>query len=395
MKQTFDENRLQKSVKQLSVIHPFLSCFIKEESGHLWYELTKEAQVKITICSGESDYLSDYQKALSYHWNIYEEGLLKVFVYPKREGFELMLVIHHLLCDGRASMQLLEDLVQIYSGYELSEIREPQLISSIKDLPNGSDLTGIPLWYVKHLNEQWRKEQKCVSYQEYQTFLSSYTLKHPIGLACSTVNEEKLKNIVMKCRKNNVTVNSLILSALHLVTGQVKFCIGVDVRKKLSCYREKALGNYASGITVRCPKGKSKNCYAIAARLGKHINISLHSNAKEMIILACYLHMDESLIDAMVIASKDYFPSKVAKQAGNMLGYGKQKGFGVTNLGKYQIEGVEDVVFLPPMSPANEQTIGIVTVNGKMNLCDAYDETIKSKEEIQTMLTHFLESMEA
>ena len=76
---------------------------------------------------------------------------------------------------------------------------------------------------------------------------------------------------------------------------------------------------------------------------------------KEMLVLACYLHMQPELIDA-VAYQLGGFESKAGAFVGkNMFGYGAQKGYSITNLGKIQSDVIANAVFIPPASPANKK----------------------------------------
>ena len=91
---------------------------------------------------------------------------------------------------------------------------------------------------------------------------------------------------------------------------------------------------------------------------------------KLMLILSCYLTMDQTLIDAAAIAALGNFESKAAKFVGsNMFGFSKRDGYSITNLGAIDNPHIKEAVFLPPASPATRKTIGVLTVNGRMQLC--------------------------
>lgn len=91
---------------------------------------------------------------------------------------------------------------------------------------------------------------------------------------------------------------------------------------------------------------------------------------KEMLVLACYIHMQPELIDAVAISALGDFGSKAGKFIGrNMFGYGSQNGYSITNLGKIESNIIAEAVFIPPASPANKKTWGVLTVNSHMKIC--------------------------
>ena len=52
-----------------------------------------------------------------------------------------------------------------------------------------------------------------------------------------------------------------------------------------------------------------------------------------------------------------------------MFGYGSQNGYSITNLGKIESNIIAEGVFIPPASPANKKTWGVLTVNSHMKIC--------------------------
>ena len=52
-----------------------------------------------------------------------------------------------------------------------------------------------------------------------------------------------------------------------------------------------------------------------------------------------------------------------------MFGYGSQNGYSITNLGKIKSNIIEEAIFIPPASPANKTTWGVLTVNSRMKVC--------------------------
>lgn len=91
-----------------------------------------------------------------------------------------------------------------------------------------------------------------------------------------------------------------------------------------------------------------------------------------MLILACYLRMLPGLLDTVCIATMGDYQSKAGKFVGSvMFGYEQRCGYSVTNLGNVQNPNMLEAMFIPPASPANKKTMGVVSVNGYMKKCTA------------------------
>lgn len=103
---------------------------------------------------------------------------MKILVYPEdKEEFQILFVAHHLLCDGRALLQLVVEFSDCYIENKIPMYVKEQLISSMSDLPEKSKLSGISKVLVKRVNRLWRKEKQMVSYTEYEMFAKQFMKK--------------------------------------------------------------------------------------------------------------------------------------------------------------------------------------------------------------------------
>ena len=88
--------------------------------------------------------------------------------------------------------------------------------------------------------------------------------------------------------------------------------------------------------------------------------------------------MQPELIDAVAISALGGHRSKAGTFVGrNMFGYGLQNGYSITNLGKIQSNTIAEAVFIPPASPANKKTWGVLTVNNHMKVCTSNLGTVQ------------------
>ena len=97
---------------------------------------------------------------------------------------------------------------------------------------------------------------------------------------------------------------------------------------------------------------------------------------------------------------RDEFEHSVAKKLAELIGeQSENKGLGISNLGRHDFSNykdikIVDVQFIGPAFPANLLTVGLITVNGKLNLCLRYNEgeiktdTVKEIYEKALVLLH-------
>ena len=364
----FDEERLRESIEALKTAHPLLVSLISEEkdTGKIFYD--KKNDLKIPVSIG-TDWQTDYDNVSKVGWNVQKEALLKVFVYPLADRFKALFVAHHLLCDGRGLLMLMEEFAECYSTNAIPDISEERLIESIDDLPQGSDLGFISKVIIKDANKKWGREGHKVSYDEYLMFEKEFDAKQNIIRNIVPFDGPALENILYACRENGVTLNDYLIARMMLDENTQKIIIASDIRTKFRNYREGSLGNYASAFSVVVKK-KNAGVMEVAKAVRDEVRKILQSPQKEMLVLACYLTMDPELLDAVAISTLGGFTSNAGRFVGSkMFGYEAREGCCITNLGKIKSGIISEAAFIPPASPANRKAWGVLTVNDKMRIC--------------------------
>ena len=382
--------RVKNCCDIMAKAHPFLRSVIKYEDDNirLFYKILESSMIQIIERESEHTVWDDYRRIGTSEWDVLQNGLLKVFVYPKKEGMKILFVAHHLLGDGRCLLELVNEFVDLYSESVKPTYTPERLIQQIGDLPYGSELTGVSKYLVRSLNKKWRKEKQHVTYETYARFSSQFVIKNPVSHETRTIDQQELQMMKKYCKYNDVTINDLLMAKLYIGMNIHKIIIAADIRSKLSFYHKGACGNYATAMGIVC-KSKNTNTLQKVKEVHKLVQTHLKSNKKLLLVLSCYLNMDARLIDAAAIAALGGFESKAAKfVGGNMFGFLKRDGVSISNLGAISNNNMIEAIFIPPVSPATIQTIGVLTLNDKMQLCSSfYQNSISSAEVINQLTT--------
>lgn len=156
---SIDKNYLFNSVREtlqaLFDAHPFLKSVIaRESSGRLYYKFQEQTEAKFTEKISIWSLQGDYKEVSEMGWDVFHEGLLKVIVYPKPDGFDILFIAHHLLCDGRGLLELARSFADSYVKGVSPVYREVCLIKSLKDFSIGSDLPWISKLIINHVNRK-------------------------------------------------------------------------------------------------------------------------------------------------------------------------------------------------------------------------------------------------
>lgn len=367
----YNEGQLRKSIDTLQKAHPFLQSLIAEETdtGRFYYQIQDGLNIPVLVKEEAALWQRDYEEISVRGWNVKQECLLKIVVYPNENEFQILFIVHHLLCDGRGLLQLAEEFAELYANGVIPQFAPERLIQHLNDLPSNSDLPLISKLIIGNANRRWKKEGQQVMYEEYSVFERDYIQKHKMKREIFTVCNQELEEILTLCKQHSVTVNNWLIAKMMLKENTDKVVIAADIRDQVKCYRQGAMGNYSTAFSVSVKKNE-ENVITLAKRVASQvINICRHPQ-REMLVLACYIHMLPELIDAVAISTLGGFGSKAGTFVGrNMFGYGSQSGYSITNLGKIQSTIIAEAVFIPPASPANKKTWGVLTVNNHMKIC--------------------------
>lgn len=369
----FDEAKLRDSVQKLAKVRPFLRCVIAAEGSMdtLYYKDTGASKTELVVLRNEDSLWDDYKKISETAWNVFEEGMLKLYAYPKEKGMTLLFIAHHLLTDGRGLLELVQTFAGIYTTGISSDIAEERLIESIEDLPEKSALSGISRFLVKRANKQWKKENHAVSYAQYCAFAKEYGQMHPVEFEMYEMEREELQTIIQECRNHGVSVNDWLMAEMYLRTGTEKIIIAADIRDQLKNYNPGSLGNYSTAMGI-VYKAKSTNVMETAKEVRKCVQKHMNNTRALMLVLACYFEMEPALLDAAAISALGGFNSRAAQfVGGGMFGMSSPKSHSITNLGKVEDEKIDSLVFIPPASPAAKFTLGVVTLNGVLRACSS------------------------
>lgn len=373
LEKEYEEERVKETLHRMAEAHPFLRSVVAYEDGtdQLYYKVTEHSQIDLVIRKNKSALWSDYSKLAVQDWNVFEEGMLKVFVYFENKQMTLLFVAHHLLADGRGLLELAQEFADVYVGKREPIYVEEHLIENIGDLPEKSSLTGISKMLVRRANATWKKENHTVSYEQYRSFAVKYGKEHPVEYKTYEADAVQVKQMKEQCREHGFTMNDLLMAHMYITTGASKIIIASDIRNRLSKYQKGALGNYATALGIVC-KTNTKDTVKKAIEAHKAVQKSKAVNRKWMLVLACYFEMSPTLLDAAAISALGGFESKAGSFVGKrMFGMGKPESYSITNLGKVENENIQSILFIPPASPAAKLTLGVVTLNGVMRLCSS------------------------
>jgi hypothetical protein len=241
-------------------------------------------------------------------------------------------------------------------------------------------------FYANALNKEWRKSRIRFSEENYLDFFEQYRKKYVPNLFMASLAGENAKKLLEKSKSNNLTVNEMIASVFSAATmeklenKELRLGVAANIRNELLSEPNKCMGNYITGISAKInydPEDSFiSNAKAIAAIVKEQL-----TNVKNRHLVVHFLNeFDKDLIESTMFAAYSNFEHPISKRLAELIGEQlENKGIGISNLGRHNFNNYEnikvvDIQFIGPAFPANLLTVGVITVNNKINLCLRYNE---------------------
>ncbi|MBR2760210.1 MAG: hypothetical protein IKD66_03470 [Solobacterium sp.] len=376
MKRPYDPARIQKSLEVLSLAHPFLRAVFgyEADTNSYFYRVGETSKIELIRKEEELNDLYSpavieaFQEVTNREWNLFEEGMLKIIVWPMKEETGVLLVFHHLLADGRGALGLAEELALVYGNQTVPDYAEEELISSVRQFPENASLFWLSRALVKMANRSWQKENHRVTYEQYLSFAGEYRKRERIRYSLKQIGEDELALLYQRCQNLGVTVNDALVAEMMKTEQTGKVIIASDLRDQLACYHAGALGNYSTAFSVEVPFRQSRA--DLARRIHREVETIRNDPARLYLVLQCYAELEPGLLDAAFLSAQGGFSSKAGEFIGTrFFGFASPRGHSVTNLGKAECKAIDQAYFIPPSSPAMKKTWGVLTMNGVMTIC--------------------------
>jgi NRPS condensation-like uncharacterized protein len=394
------EEALAKAVEKMLETYPLFGVKLEWDEDVRWSTTEGAAEVPIKVHHRESD--DTWIEVLNKEAEIPirpSQGPLTRFVLIKGNNVsELMIMCHHIICDGR-SMEFALREVLLHLG---DPSREPPSVPESPSLtpevfPKGASINRVRAAMIRRINKKWLEEKVAFDEEDLVEIWQAVWKNTRCGLEILEFNEDETQKLIEVSRANNVTLNSTILIALVKARYEVsdtpeaklKIATAVDARKRLSVDCSDAVGFYAGGSFVDFTLKEGKSLWDNIRSYHKDVSKHLKSG-KIFTVGADHFVLDQTMVDAMTFAiagdqvepHQSRYP-KISEYAS------RKEGIVVkmfermientpeimsTNLGVLDIPGkvsgieVERVFFNPTSANGMDIVLGIATVNGRLTI---------------------------
>ena len=424
-----DETGLKNAIRKAKEMHPLVSArAVYDTAGTGWFCCdVDDLPLRVTEWRHEDQWKEEMQFENKVPLKIFEGPLIRFVLIRSEKVSDLMVYCQHAICDGRALVYLIRNILTFMANpeKEAEPLPLPPLLSSeglaASGLLKGSFKKTLIKSVIKKRNSGWAKRKTDFDQEDFENIHQAYWQKHIYRVETLELTEEQTERLPAVCRQHGVTVTSALTAAFlaaHLDVGgpfareKRKVALPVDLRSRMREPTGDVFCYYISRILIDYGYNPRESFWTNAKVI--HSLVGSAMDKTNLFEAAVMLEsMDPTLINAMSsfgalaeTVPKGYsryeklsaFAADKKNQAVILASrfLNMSPGLVLTNLGKPAIPEVfgemtvDRMFFAPSTDKRFPMVIGSLTAGGKlvitMNYVDETDKTSNSDRMKKVML---------
>lgn len=431
IKGNISENMLKDAVKKVQKRHQNLRVRIQDAPDHTLFFTSEEVKdIPIEIISRESNehWIRAYHEKSMIPFEFDQRPAIRFLLVQSPQISELIIMCHHLLCDGLSLAYLARDIMTYLGNPDCKIEVLPDLAPiDLNNLPKGVNINPLAKYFINHINKKWLKKPTYFDQEDYLTLNRSYWKKFKHNLISVELSEAQTTAIVERCRKENVTVNTAITSAFvgaqSLLLGSKanpNIMIAASLRDRLPKSSGEAVGFFAGGVTLQYKYNPQMSFWDNSRKLAKKL-APLYNTKNLFKKPLNWLYLEQTIMESIAFKMIGPFVIPDSQRYDKLLAFSKRKdqisailkrqkidsldrllwGTAVTNLTRLDFPRVygklelDRLIINPggmfPLVIVN-LVVGAVTCAGKLSLLLEYSDKIEAlkMEEIKEKALKFL-----
>ena len=389
IKGNIDKKKVDTALDNVCKRHPLLNCSIEIDNEYNAWFIPNSCSPGVEYYSSEemADWQVWYRKIENLPFDLLKGPLARICVIWGNDQMEIIVKGHHVIGDGTSYLNLSKDIL-----LALDEKLEttPQIPPAIKFEKNIKP-NILQKMYIKKLNKECRKNRVLFSEKEYLSFFREYRNTSILGLYLNSIDENNLRKIKEKCKKNKLTVTEIITSAFAIALSsgnELGIGIAVSMRNELTAKPYFCMGNFVTGIVTKINLNPKNDFMTNVNKTTKLLRKLLGNTKKRHSGFSLLAEFDNDLMESIMYAAYGNYQLSISKKIRGLIAKGlDENGFCISNLGNNELNNYEkfnllDMQFIAPLFPITLLTISIITVNNKLNICIRYNENKLKTESV-------------
>jgi hypothetical protein len=322
------------------------------------------------------------------------------------EVSDLIILCHHMLCDALSLAYLARDVLVCLGDptREVEVLPDPPLANR-ENIPapiSAKRLAKIPL---NRLNKRWEKAKVIFDEEDYASIVHAYWQHVTPRAYALEFTPAQTSRLVARCREEDVTVNTVLLTALaaaqYAAQGDAesylhKIATAMDIRKYLIEDPGEAFGFYAGGVILDFAYPPNRTFWDIAREL--HHRLKKDFKPEEVLSkVLTFGAMTPSLHDGLMFKRYGKLVQPDQRRYDKLSAFSARQdalaaflkarkkdqvraGLVLSNLTRldfprqYGQLALDAMMFLGAGTRSYQKAVGVVTVNGKLTMTVSYVE---------------------
>ena len=304
------EEMLRNALARVRQRHPNLRArIIEDEHGSPWLtsEGAQELQVQVVPREADDHWMRVVQESSRMPFEFDVRPAIRFLLVQSASASELIILCHHVLCDGLSLAYLARDLMMHLGDPAREAELLPDPVPIDRDnMPPGLSPNPLVRLVINGMNKRWAKEKVLFDQADYVALTQAYWNRYPHQIRVVEWSEAQTSALVERCRKEEVTVNSALAAAFVGAQAHVQdlkphpptIAVAASVRDRLPRPAGEVMGFYAGLVNVRDRYDPGRGFWDNARDLHRRVRpLFTDKNLFENFVLWCYL--EPSIIEAI------------------------------------------------------------------------------------------------
>jgi len=383
---------LEKTVLFLSDKHKLLNCHIRtDKENKVWFVIDEKILPEIN--TSKSKNINEIIISELKHCFDFENGPLIRFTLLNQIETTLIINCHHSICDGMSLIYLLRDIIKFLSGKHIEANQKTPVFLEPGNIPQR---LGNPIsrFFINSINKRWRKKPISFSNQIYKELHTNFWKKYKPQMVLFEFSKEETENIISQCKRNNVSVNTGLVTAFLYAEKQLfernnysgQVIVTGNLRTHLKNQPGESMGFFISTLKPNLNYKEKITFWENAQRFHKKIKRLLEKDLFNNQLIGLFT---PRFLDVMMLNysghRNDILPKMLAKAAGM---HRLSSTFTIANLGRVEIadnsEKLKIKTLSAPIAHSNsmEKYIGVLTINNELHFSICFNENNIDRESV-------------
>jgi NRPS condensation-like uncharacterized protein len=402
------EEDIRNALYKVRQQHPLVGVRVYlDENNDAWYTTEKvpENPLKVVQHASEKDWYRELLNEYKIRFETEKGPLARFVLVQSPEISEIIIICHHVICDGTALAILARDLL-LYVGNpdrKVQEMSEPPLATP-ENFPIDIKIGKLMMFVINKMNKMGQKYKVIFDEEDEDNIFRAFWDKYDFKVISVELNEKETSDLAEKCNQHGITVNSALNTAFlaarysirgHFKGGRRNIMIPVNTRERYKKPVGEHFGLYFSVFQFKLSYNPKKDFWENAKIFNEKVREKL--DIKKVFKIAALIGLfDQSLVDTRSFSFMgNLVPSNFSRyekihafsnDEKNMINKRTKKqipkmpGLAITNLGrldyptKYGPLELERFIFITSGTPYMELVIPVVTVAEKLTFTINYLE---------------------